>query len=213
MLKILYEDDTLLVIEKPAGIDVEEIKRFLPKDATPAHRLDKDTSGILLVAKTKETLDFFHKQFKERKVEKKYVCLVEGSVKENEGKIETLLGRSPADKRKQKVFLAGQPLSAGKREAVSEYRVLERYKGYTLLEVRPRTGRKHQIRTHLAYLGHPVAGDKLYRFKNQKIPAGLNRQFLHASRLKLQMPDGNIKEFESKLPGDLNLCLQQLKNL
>jgi len=211
-LKIIYEDDTLLVVDKPAGIDIEGIKNALPVGSLPAHRLDKDTSGVLLAAKNLEALDFLHKQFQERRVEKKYICLVQGSVPENEGTIETLVGRAKGDKRKQKIYLAGEPGSEGKREAVSIYRVLQRFKEYTLLEVMPKTGRKHQIRTHLAYIGHPVAGDKLYGFKNQKNPANLKRQFLHASYLKIQLPNCAEKEFSSELPEDLQLCLQQLKN-
>ena len=209
-LKSLYEDDTLLVVDKPAGIDIEGIKIALPGGFAPAHRLDKDTSGVLLVAKNPETLDFLHKQFQERRVDKKYVCLVEGNVPDKEGTIETLVGRSKGDKRKQKVYLAGEPGSEGKREAMSLYRVLQRFKEYTLLEVAPKTGRKHQIRAHLAYIGHPIAGDKLYSFKNQKILTTLKRQFLHASFLRMMMPNGTIREFASALPKDLNVVLDNI---
>ncbi|TSC56918.1 MAG: 23S rRNA pseudouridine synthase [Parcubacteria group bacterium Greene0714_21] len=209
-LKILYEDDTLLVVDKPAGIDIEGIKNALPKGSFPAHRLDKDTSGVLLVAKNPETLDFLQKQFQQRKVEKKYVCLVEGNVKENKGTIETLVGRSKGDKRKQKVYLAGEPGSEGKREAISSFEVLQRFEKYTLLEVTPKTGRKHQIRAHLAHIGHPIAGDKLYAFKGQSIPQGLKRQFLHATFLKIGMRDGSKKEFKSELPQDLQKVLENL---
>jgi len=208
-LKILYEDDTLLVVDKPAGIDIEGIKIALPGGFAPAHRLDKDTSGVLLVAKNPETLDFLQKQFQERKVDKKYVCLVEGNIKADEGAIATLLGRAKGDKRKQKVYLAGEP-GAGKREAKTEYRVLERFKDYTLLEVSPKTGRKHQIRAHMTYLGHPIAGDTLYAFKSQVVPQGLKRQFLHASFLSIGMVDGSRKEFNSELPEDLNLVVKKL---
>ena len=216
-LKIIYEDGNLLVVDKPAGIDIEGIKSALPEGSFPAHRLDKDTSGALLVAKNQETLDFLQKQFQERRVDKKYVCLVEGNIPDKGGTIETLVGRAKGDKRKQKVYLAGEPGSG--RDAKTEYRVLERFKArlpdgqdYTLLEVSPKTGRKHQIRAHMTYLGHPVVGDKLYGFKNQKVPTGLKRQFLHAAYLKVSTPDGNTKEFISALPQDLILCLQQLKN-
>ena len=227
-LKILFEDDTLLVVDKPAGIDIEGIKSALPTGSFPAHRLDKDTSGVLLVAKNPETLDFLQKQFQDRTIEKKYICLVEGNIKADEGAIATLLGRAKGDKRKQKVYLVGEPGSrgrslgaslaplasgAGKREAKTEYRVLERFKGYTLLEVSPKTGRKHQIRAHMTYLGHPIAGDKLYGYKNQKVPEGLKRQFLHASSLRVPMPDGTLKEFTSTLPDDLQQCLKNLYNL
>jgi len=195
-MEVIYEDENIKVIDKPAGIDAEKIPGR-------AHRLDKDTSGVLLTAKNKETLEFLQKQFQERKTEKRYLALVVGNLKKEEGKIETLLGRSPSDRRKQKVFLPAEPDAEGKREAVTEYRVIERFKDYDLLEAKPLTGRKHQIRAHLAYLGHPVVGDKLYGFKNQPCPEGLKRQFLHASSLKIQLPNGETQKFESPLPKEL----------
>ena len=203
-LKIIYENDKLLVVDKPAGLDVADIEGLL------AHRLDKDTSGVLLIAKTQETLAYLQKQFQERKVEKKYVCLVVGIIKQDTGRIETLLGRSPADRRKQKTYMPDDLRAEGKRDAVSEYRVLERYKDYTLLEIQPKTGRKHQIRAHMVHLGHPIAGDKLYAFKNQPTPQGLERQFLHATYLKIVLPDRTTQEFSSELANDLQLCLQTL---
>lgn len=203
-LKIIYESDTVLVVDKPAGLAVADIKGLL------AHRLDKDTSGVLLIAKTQETLAYLQKQFQERKVEKKYVCLVVGTIKQNTGRIETLLGRSPADRRKQKTYMPDDLRAEGKRDAVSEYRVLERYKNYTLLEIQPETGRKHQIRAHMVYLGHPIAGDKLYAFKNQPIPQGLERQFLHATYLKIPLPGGTPQEFSSELSKDLKEVLESL---
>ena len=202
--QIIYEDDDLLVIDKPAGMVVDDIPRRV-------HRLDKDTSGILLVAKNDKALEFFQKQFKERRIKKKYLCLVIGNLKNKEGEIKTLLGRSPKDRRKQKVFLPQEPGALGKREAITKYKVLERFKNYDLIEVEPKTGRKHQIRAHFSYLGHPIAGDKLYGFKNQPCPEGLNRQFLHASYLKIKLPDGQEREFKSDLPEDLKLCLINLK--
>jgi len=205
-VKIIYEDDNLLVIDKPAGVVADEIPRRI-------HRLDKDTSGILLVAKNDKALEFLQKQFKEREVKKKYLALVAGNLKKEEGVIETLIGRSPGDRRKQKVYLPGEPNVQEKRKAVTEYKVLQRFENYTLIKVEPKTGRKHQIRTHLAYLGHPIAGDKLYGFKNQPRPERLKRQFLHASYLKVKLPNGEKKEFKSELPNELKLCLQNLKPL
>jgi len=205
-VKIIYEDDNLLVIDKPAGLVVDNIERRV-------HRLDKDTSGILLVAKNDKALEFLQKQFKEREVKKKYLALVAGNLKKEEGVIETLIGRSPGDRRKQKVYLPGEPNAQEKRKAVTEYKVLQRFENYTLIKVEPKTGRKHQIRTHLAYLGHPIAGDKLYGFKNQPRPERLKRQFLHASYLKVKLPNGKTKEFKSELPNELKLCLQNLKPL
>lgn len=219
-LNILYEDATLQVVDKPAGIDIEQIQEILPEGFSPAHRLDKDTSGVLLVAKTKDILDYLHTQFKERKVQKTYLCLVEGNLEKKQGEIETLLGRSPNDRRKQKVFLPGEPGAEGKREATSEYQAIKQYPAsaeaaagkqrYTFLEVRPKTGRKHQIRVHLSSLGYPVAGDGLYGFKDQQTPEGLKRQFLHASSLRLTMPNGEEKEFVSELPEDLSTVLKNI---
>ena len=210
-LNILFKNATLQVVDKPAGIDIEGIQALLPAGFTPAHRLDKDTSGVLLVAKNQETLNFLQQQFKERKVQKTYLCLVEGSMDQKEGTVETLLSRSPNDRRKQKVFLPGEPGAEEKREAVTHYQIKERYKGYTFLEVRPKTGRKHQIRVHIAHLGHPIAGDKLYGFKDQKTPEELNRQFLHAHSLTLTLLNGTKKIFTSPLPQELQSVLDNLK--
>jgi len=212
-LNILFEDATLQVVEKPAGIDIESIQDMLPEGFSPAHRLDKDTSGVLVIAKTEDSLLYLQKQFQERKVQKTYLCLVEGSLQKKEGEIETLLGRSPNDRRKQKVFLPGEPGVQGKREASSQYRVLKQYHGYAFLEVKPKTGRKHQIRIHLSYLGHPIAADKLYGFKDQRVPAGLKRQFLHAHSLTLTLSDKTEKTFTSPLPQDLQSILDNLETL
>jgi len=199
-MRIIYEDDDLLVYDKPAGINCDDFPKRV-------HRLDKDTSGIFLVAKNEEALNFLQKQFKERKVEKKYISLVGGHLKNQTGEIKTLLGRSPNDRRKQKIFMPQEPDAENKREAETHYKVLQRFKDYDLIEAEPKTGRKHQIRVHLAHLGHPIAGDKLYGFKGQPVPSSLKRQFLHASFLKIKLPNNQIKEFKSELPEELKLCL------
>jgi len=234
-IKKIYEDKDVLAIDKPAGIVVfpegqttentlidtliEKYPGLKSVGEAPrygiVHRLDKDTSGILLVAKSNEGLIFLQKQFKNREVEKKYICLVEGSMEADSGKIETLIARAKGDPRKQKVYSAiNAPKSA--REAVTEYKVLKRYNDYTLLEVQIKTGRRHQIRCHFSYLKHPIAGDKLYSFKNSKrpgdtgYPEGLTRQFLHAAYLKIQLPDGQKKELVSELPEDLKKVINNL---
>lgn len=204
-LKTIYENDDLLVIDKPAGVNADDFPQRV-------HRLDKDTSGVLIVAKSRKVLDFLQKQFQGREVKKKYAALITGNLKEMEETLETLLGRSPNDRRKQKVFLMHEPESGGKRTAVTKYRVLQRFKNYDLIEVEPLTGRKHQIRAHMAYLGHPIAGDKLYGFKNQPSPNGLKRQFLHAKYLEIKLPDGQIKKFESDLPDDLKSVISEIHN-
>lgn len=175
------------------------------------HRLDKDTSGILLVAKNNKTLGFLQKQFKNQKVIKKYLALVIGSLKTEQGIIETLMGRSPKDRKKQKVYLPYEPGAERKRMAITEYKALQRFKEYSLVEILPKSGRKHQIRTHLAYLGHPIAGDKMYGFKGQICPKELSRQFLHASYLKIKLPNNKEKEFKSNLPKNLKDILNKLK--
>jgi len=231
--EILYEDDNLLVIDKPAKVVVFPERKILKKTLIDflienfpnlknvgkpprygiIHRLDKDTSGVLLVAKNNQALSFFQNQFKEKKVIKKYLALVVGKIKENRGKIETLIGRDPKKRTKQKVYLPYTPESKkkGLREAITEYKVIKRFKNYTLLEVLPKTGRKHQIRCHLAFLSHPIAGDKIYKFKNQPVPKGLTRQFLHAFGIKIKLPNKSIKEFKSKLPKDLQKVLENLE--
>jgi len=227
---VLYEDEKVLVIDKPAGIIV------FPEDKTTektlidylleklpylkkvgkfprygiVHRLDKDTSGILLIAKNNKTLDFLQRKFQTQGVTKKYIALVVGNLKENRGRIETLIGRSKKDRKKQKVYFPLEPDSKGKRKAITEYRVLKRFKDYTLVEAVPKTGRKHQIRCHFAYLGHPIVSDKLYSFKNQPRPENLERQFLHASSLKVKLPDGKEKEFKSELPKNLKEVIKKL---
>lgn len=230
-LKILYEDGSVLVIDKPAGIVVfpegksrgktlidylieknPELKNVgEPPRYGVVHRLDKDTSGILLVAKKEEALTFLQKQFKNREVEKKYTVLVTNTIKEDEGRIETLISRSPADPRKQKVYPLDESAPQSAREAITEFRVQERFSEYTLLEVKIETGRKHQIRCHLAHIHHPVAGDKVYGFKDSPIPPGLNRQFLHASYIKIKLASGVVKEFNSELPRDLKKVLERVK--
>ena len=204
-LKKIYEDENLLVIDKPAGVNADDFKLRV-------HRLDKETSGILLIAKNKKALDFFQKQFKNRTVIKKYLALVSGSPSSVTGRVETLIGRSIKDGKKQKVYLPNEPdaKKKGLRKAITEYKVLKKFSGYTLVEVKPETGRKHQIRCHFAYLGHPIIGDKVYAFKNQTVPKGLKRQFLHASYLKIKILDDNVKEFKSGLPEELKKILCQL---
>ncbi len=203
-MKIIYEDENVKVFDKPARITIDNFDR-------PAHRLDKDTSGILLTAKNDDALEFLQKQFQERKVKKHYIALVVGCPSSKNGKIETLIGRSPKDRKKQKVYLLNEPQTNGKRNASTEYKVLKQYEKYTLLEIALKTGRKHQIRCHLAYISCPIVGDKLYGFKNQPCPVGLTRQFLHASFLKIKLPDGKEKEFVSELPKELKEIKNKLK--
>ena len=248
-LKIIYQDENLLVIDKPpklivfpekpikeetlVGLLLKQFPYLKTAGESPrygiVHRLDKDTSGLLLVAKNDKSLSFLQSQFKNRKVVKKYIALVVGKLKECKGEIETLIGRSPKDRRKQRIFFDLEPKAKGKRKAVTEYRVLKHFyrsiakarerqrqksgkekNYYTLVEVTIKTGRKHQIRAHFNYLGYPLAGDKLYFFKNQVSPKNLKRQFLHASFLKLKLLNGKEKEFKSEISKDLKEVVEKL---
>jgi len=208
-IPIIYENKNIIVVNKPAGILVHPIKDekntlidyFL--DAKLVHRLDKDTSGLLLLAKNEKTSDYLKSQFKNRKIKKKYIALVHGRLKDKESIITKTISRSKKKHRIQTTAPIGK-----KREAITRYKVLKEFDDYSLLEVMPETGRTHQIRVHLASIGHPIAGDEKYKFKRQQCPKGLNRQFLHASYLSFLL-DGITKEFKLELPTDLQEVLKK----
>jgi len=225
-LKIIYENNDILVIDKPAGILVHPtekkeketlvdwliayfpaIKKVGDNPQRPGivHRLDKDTSGLLIMAKNNTAFNFLKKQFQDRSIEKKYLALAHGSVKDDKGIITKAISFSKKDRNKRSALL-----DENSKSAWTEYKVLTRFSDYTLLEVNIKTGRTHQIRVHLASIGHPVAGDKQYKFKRQTEPDGLKRQFLHASYLKFQQLDGKIVELESELPDELKKVLEKL---
>jgi 23S rRNA pseudouridine1911/1915/1917 synthase len=222
-LRMAYEDATMLIVDKPAGLVVHPsaghatgtlvhalLGRAQERDeplgsiagvARPGivHRLDKDTSGLLLVAKTDAAQASLMRQFGERSIEKEYLALVRGEPPAGRGRIEAPVGRHPRDRQRMAVVTGG-------RDAATEYRVLATGGGYTLLALRPLTGRTHQIRAHLAFLGLPIAGDQ--RYGGGLGPGGLARQFLHANRLRLARPlDGARLEAWSGLPDDLSASL------
>ena len=211
---IIYENEKILVAEKPPKIVVNdfaeniskkvEVLQKLPRNGL-AHRIDKDTSGILLFGKKDKVLKDLKKQFKERKVKKKYICLTWRRMKDKKGKIVTSMRRG-GDRRKHESY---KPEEEGRR-AISFYKVLDFFENYSLIEVRPITGRRHQIRSQMAYLGRPLVGDKLYGFKDQKDPVEMDRHFLHASFLEIKV-DGKLKRFESSLPEDLLEIINKLK--
>ena len=208
---ILYEDKDLLVINKPAGVDMAELGTD-PKYQFAVHRLDKDTSGVLLVAKTAEMKDQLQAQFKERQVKKTYLALVYGQVKMPLGRQELTInypiGRSRNDPRKR----VARVKTAGKeREALTKITIKETLGDYTLIEARPETGRTHQIRVHLKAIGHPVACDHLYA-EGKICPAGLTRQALHAAKLEFILPNGQPLSIEAPIPKDLVLAIKALKS-
>jgi len=222
-LDIVYEDDFLFVVNKCAGMVVHPAAGHFDDTLVNAllfhtkclsdingltkpgivHRLDKDTSGLLVVAKENKTHRFLAKQFKEHAVKKMYVAIVSGRVEYDEGIIDEPLARSPFDRKKMKV----SHVSA--REAVTRYRVLSRCEDASLLEVFPQTGRTHQIRVHMAYLGHPVLGDRQYG-KNQS-KYHIKRQALHAKNLGFIHPDSKqFVEFQAEVPADMQNIINQL---
>ncbi len=224
-LRIVYEDGDILVVDKPAGMAVHPapghgahtlvnaLLAHAPQlsraggEGRPGivHRLDKDTSGLIIVAKNDEAHAALARQLKERQVEKTYIALVEGRLQQREGVIDAPLGRHPAQRKKQAVVPGG-------RAARTRYRVLREINGRTLLEAYPETGRTHQIRVHLASIGHPVAGDRVYGRGRAAVPS-LRRQFLHASRLAFRHPRTGARiELSAELPEDLRAVLAELES-
>lgn len=222
-IKIIYEDDNILAVNKPAGLLVHgpdslvdwliekypEIKKVGEDPERPGivHRLDKDTSGVLLVAKNQKEFEYLKKQFQDRKIKKKYIALVEGNIKDKEGIINLPIAKSKSDFRKRSAV--GKTIGK-EREAVTEYKVIKKFEKFTLVEAYPKTGRTHQIRVHFKAIGHPVVCDKLYGPKKQICPSGLTRQFLHANAIEFNLPDGSRLQLEADLPRDLQNALDML---
>ncbi len=222
-LTIVYEDDDVVVIDKPAGLVVHPaaghdrgtlVNALLGRlpdlegiggEVRPGivHRLDKDTSGLIVAAKNDRALHFLQKQFKARTIKKMYLALVEGIVEPREGLIDAPIGRSKTDRKQMAVTREG-------RAAVTRYRVKQLYRqpDLSLIEAYPETGRTHQIRVHFAWFKHPLVGDKTYGRQKPSVP--VERHFLHAALLTLTLPDGSTRTFTSKLPDDLQRVLNQL---
>jgi 23S rRNA pseudouridine1911/1915/1917 synthase len=232
-IEIVYEDEMLAVVNKPAGMVVH------PAAGTPSgtlanalayyfqqlpgtgvrpgivHRLDRDTSGLLVVAKTDAALENLSDQFRDRTVYKSYVALVHGRVLASSGKIDQPLARDPANRTRMAVVRGG-------RNALTLYRVRHAYERFTLLDVELKTGRTHQIRVHLAWLKHPVVGDETYgggrdnTIQNPQLRArirNLGRHFLHAERLAFTHPVTNeLLKFESPPPDQLKALLEVLED-
>ncbi len=245
-LKVLYNNHGLLIIDKPAGLVVhpgagfkgetlasgllyqfKDIK-LVGEEGRPGivHRLDKDTSGVMLVAKSQEMYEYLKDAFAEKKVKKEYLALACGRVEKPHGVIEAPIGKSKKDFRKYDTKNIIQA-----KDALTEYWVLEQLSSgvdpqaslgiavpvfrnldtYTLLRVKLHTGRTHQIRVHFNSIGHPLAGDKLYGGKRAYLD-GLSRQFLHAKQIEVRLPDGTWIEAESELPQDLRKVLENLES-
>lgn len=230
-LNIIYEDKELIVVNKPAGLIVhpagekktgtlvnallhhcgDEILKIGGNERGGlVHRLDKDTSGVMVIAKTEKTHNEIARQFKQREIQKTYIALAWGNIKENNGEIDTPIGRSIGDRRKMSVF------SAKPRESTTHFRVLERFQDFTLLELKPKTGRTHQIRVHLASIGYPIIGDAVYG-GIKRIPSSslssikdkITRQMLHAHKLKFYHPGlGKSVEFSAPLPEDMEYIIE-----
>ncbi len=220
-LDIVFENQDVLVVNKPAGMVVHPSAghaqgtlvhaalAYVPdiegvggvRRPGVVHRLDKLTSGLIILAKNDVAHRFLQDQFRNRRVEKTYLALVDGAPPTPEGRIEAAIGRDSSRRKRMRVVPPGRG-----REAISDYATRRRFREYTLLEVRPHTGRTHQIRVHLAFIECPVVGDRVYGRKKNLL--GLNRHFLHAFRLGLTIPGARAAQtFEASLPPELQEAL------
>jgi 23S rRNA pseudouridine1911/1915/1917 synthase len=224
-LDIIYENNEVIIVNKPFGLVVHPAAghwhgtlihaalAHAPQiegvggELRPGlvHRLDKDTSGLILLAKNERAQRFLQAQFQSRQVRKTYAALVDGHPPTSSGRIEAPIGRDPRERKRMAVV----PIAKG-RAAISEYRLVERFPNHALLEVNPLTGRTHQIRVHLSFIGCPVAGDCVYGKRRPSLP--LERHFLHAARLTLRLPgEEDPRTFEAALPSDLQDVLKWLR--
>lgn len=225
-LDIIFENEDLLVVNKPAGMVVHPAAGHftgtlvhavlahapemmdLDDEQRPGvvHRLDKDTSGLILVARNAKTHRWLQDQFKLRKVNKIYSALVDGAPPTPKGRVEAPIGRDPSHRKQMAIVSAGRG-----KEAISEYQVVERFPQHSLVQVHPLTGRTHQIRLHMKFLGCPIVGDRLYGYRHLSVE--IDRQFLHASRLTITLRgEKQPREFFAPLPPDLEQVLEKLRS-
>ncbi|MDD5099092.1 MAG: RNA pseudouridine synthase [Candidatus Colwellbacteria bacterium] len=229
---VIYESSEFLVINKPAGLLVHRTRAKKKKEEEPTvvdwilenrpeiksvgddpetrpgivHRIDRETSGILVIAKTQVFFDYLKELFKEKKVKKTYLALVYGVVQDDKGIIDKPIGL--------KGGTIKRTVHGGKmiKEAITEFKVIRRFEELTLVEASPKTGRTHQIRVHLASIGHPIVGDSLYGGKKQKKSSTLtSRQFLHARSIEFESAPGHKVSFSADLPDDLARLIKELK--
>ena len=226
-LQVVFENKDLMVVDKPAGMVVHPAAGHSTGTLVHAalahapemegiggelrpgvvHRLDKDTSGLILMAKNDRAHRWLQDQFRLRKVVKIYLALVDGHPPTPTGRIEAPIGRDPAHRKQMGVV----PIDKG-RESETEYKTLESFSQYAFLEVHPLTGRTHQIRIHLAFIHCPIVGDTLYGHRHPTLP--ISRHFLHAARLTIQLPgESSVRTFSAPLPPELEQVLNSLRNV
>jgi 23S rRNA pseudouridine1911/1915/1917 synthase len=214
---IIFEDKDVIVINKPAGLLTHPSAHSHTPSVAGAfteqvvdddklrpgivHRLDRDTSGVMILARHSKAKDFLQAEFKERKVGKIYIALVRGRLKDKSAKIDLPLLKSKKQPNTMVVAKSG-------RQAVSVYKVIAEYPSASLVEIKLLTGRTHQIRAQFAHIGHPVIGDIIYG--NKALPDRLDRQFLHSSELEIVLPNGKKQTFKAPLPVDLKVYLDRL---
>jgi len=231
-IEIIYESPDFIVVNKPAGLLMHKVRvkdGLRQEELTLAdwiierypeikqvgddpetrpgivHRIDKETSGIVVIARNQAYFEYLKNLFSQKNMTKKYIALVYGQVENNEGVIEHPIGiKNGTIKR---TIYGGKMV----KEAITHYKIIKKYNEYTLLEASPKTGRTHQIRVHLASIGHPIVGDKLYggkKEKKSKIMA--RRQFLHASELQFESKPGTLTTFTADIPDDLTIILKSI---
>lgn len=230
-IDVVYEDGDLLVVDKPAGMVVHPAPGNYSGTLVNAlmyhcgdqlssingvirpgivHRIDKDTSGLLVVAKTDRAHTGLARQLEEHSINRIYRAIVYNNIKEDEGTVDAAIGRDPKNRLRNAVLREGMPGYESAKSAVTHYRVLERFGKYTCIEARLETGRTHQIRVHMAYIKHPLLGDELYGPNKNK--EGAKRQMLHAGVLGFVHPvTGDYMEFTSPLPEDFRKVLDRLR--
>lgn len=233
-IKIIYEDDDVLVVDKPAGLIVHSDGRTIESNLSDwvlenypntknvgesiflsdgseikkygiVHRLDRETSGVILIAKNQESFLFLKRQFQDRKIKKVYRAIAYGNIKGERGTIDSCIGKSRTDFRR---YTTRKDARGTLREAVTEYKVLCVKEGFSYIEIYPKTGRTHQIRVHLMSIGHPVVCDRLYAPKKEST-LGLHRTALHALSIDFALRGGNRVRAEAPLPDDFSMALEQ----